>query len=211
MVEIHAAFPRPACDCSVRKHLAQEWNPLRSALGGKKNNAGSVREVGLAALHQAHARPRLATIQHRFGHVRQPATRYNIALVRPRPPARDCRCSNGCALTAQRRSSARIRRLSERPPCHICTGTRRPPCHICTGTRRPPCRICTGTRRTPGTFSTLQQTTSTWQPIFDHLSSVSCVRACVSSVCIRCAHSRDVPVPHLRGCMPGVLARCSAR
>jgi hypothetical protein len=110
---------------------------------------------------------------------RPPATRYNIASVRPRPPARDCRCSNGYVLTAQRRSSARIHRLSERPPC----------------------RICTGTRHTPGTFSTLQQTTSTWQPIFDHLS----MRACVSSVCIRCAHSRDVPVPHLCGCS----ARCT--
>ena len=86
---------------------------------------------------------------------RPPATRYNIASVRPRPPARDCRCSNGYVLTAQRRSSARIHRLSERPPC----------------------RICTGTRHTPGTFSTLQQTTSTWQPIFDHLSMRAC-RAC---------------------------------
>jgi hypothetical protein len=61
MVEIHAAFPHPACDCSVRKHLTQEWNPLPAALGGTKNNAGTVREVGRAALHQAHARPRLAT------------------------------------------------------------------------------------------------------------------------------------------------------
>ena len=69
------SIPRPAYDCSVRKYLAQEWHPLRSALGGKKNNAGSVREVGPAALHQAHARPRLATDSiDSVGHFRPPVS-----------------------------------------------------------------------------------------------------------------------------------------